>query len=287
MIKPLFPDGKEKCITFSYDDGVTQDRRLVELFNKYQIKGTFNLNSGAFGKHNPASGFDKPVTHNKIEASEVNELYAGHEVAIHTLTHPRLQYLSKETIAYEIRQDRENLEALVGYPVIGMAYPFGTYNDIVLEELKAAGIRYSRTVNSTYTFSMPQDFLQWHPTCHFGEEKMQEVLERFLEDEKDQCEFARLKVLYIWGHAYELDGNDTWPLMEELCERISDRSDIWYATNGEICSYNDAVNALVFSENKQIVRNESALPVWLMVNGQKLKVGAGECIRLDKINQFQ
>ena len=38
--------GKKKAITFSYDDGVTQDERLISLFNKYGLKCTFNLNSG-------------------------------------------------------------------------------------------------------------------------------------------------------------------------------------------------------------------------------------------------
>lgn len=42
--------GKMKAITFSYDDGVTQDRRLVELFNRYGVKGTFNLNSELLGR---------------------------------------------------------------------------------------------------------------------------------------------------------------------------------------------------------------------------------------------
>ena len=38
-------DGKNKAITFSYDDAVTQDIRLIELFDKYGVKGTFNINS--------------------------------------------------------------------------------------------------------------------------------------------------------------------------------------------------------------------------------------------------
>ena len=37
--------GKMKAITFSYDDGVTQDKRLVDIFNKYGLKATFNINS--------------------------------------------------------------------------------------------------------------------------------------------------------------------------------------------------------------------------------------------------
>lgn len=35
-------EGKRKAVTFSYDDGVEQDKRLVELFARYQVKGTFN-----------------------------------------------------------------------------------------------------------------------------------------------------------------------------------------------------------------------------------------------------
>lgn len=41
-----FPGGKFKALTMSYDDGVIDDERLVNIFNKYGIKGTFNINSG-------------------------------------------------------------------------------------------------------------------------------------------------------------------------------------------------------------------------------------------------
>lgn len=41
---PLFPQGKKKALTLSYDDGVTQDERLIGLMQRYGIKGTFNIN---------------------------------------------------------------------------------------------------------------------------------------------------------------------------------------------------------------------------------------------------
>lgn len=41
--------GKRKQVTFSYDDGVTQDIRLAELFHKYGLKATFNINSELLG----------------------------------------------------------------------------------------------------------------------------------------------------------------------------------------------------------------------------------------------
>ena len=45
-------NGKKKAVTFSYDDGVTQDIRLIEIFNRYGLRATFNLNSGLLGGMN-------------------------------------------------------------------------------------------------------------------------------------------------------------------------------------------------------------------------------------------
>ena len=44
-----FPGGKAKALTLSYDDGVRQDKKLIEIFNKNGIKGTFNIHSEGFG----------------------------------------------------------------------------------------------------------------------------------------------------------------------------------------------------------------------------------------------
>ena len=45
----------KKMLTFSYDDGIYQDERLVEIFNKYGMKATFNLNTGI---QSPESNFE-------------------------------------------------------------------------------------------------------------------------------------------------------------------------------------------------------------------------------------
>ena len=53
MIKfDRYKDGKRYALTFSYDDGCAQDRRLVELFNKYEMKATFNFNSRQINDYN-------------------------------------------------------------------------------------------------------------------------------------------------------------------------------------------------------------------------------------------
>ena len=48
-------NGKNKAVTFSFDDGLTQDIRLLEILNKYDLKCTFNLNSERLGRTNPFS----------------------------------------------------------------------------------------------------------------------------------------------------------------------------------------------------------------------------------------
>jgi len=45
-IEKLFCDGKTKALSFSYDDGVFQNLKLVPILNHYGVKATFNLHSG-------------------------------------------------------------------------------------------------------------------------------------------------------------------------------------------------------------------------------------------------
>ena len=53
-IYTCFPGGKHKVLTMSYDDGKIHDRRLIALFNKYGIKGTFHINgNGLFDDMGP------------------------------------------------------------------------------------------------------------------------------------------------------------------------------------------------------------------------------------------
>ena len=124
-----YPGGKHKALTMSYDDGRASDRRLVEIFNRYGIRGTFNLNSGLWERGD------------RIDPSEVPELYRGHEVACHTVTHPTIERCPLPEAAEQVLQDRRGLEALTGYPVRGLAYPNGSLSEEIANMLPACGIR--------------------------------------------------------------------------------------------------------------------------------------------------
>lgn len=227
-------NGKLKAVTFSYDDAVTQDQRLIEIFNKYGLKATFNLNSELLGKPNMLIREDVTVAHVKPRACEIAKIYAGHEVAAHTLTHPSLPRCDDAEVIRQVQKDVENLSEIVGYQVVGMAYPGGgVNNDERVAKLirENTDIKYARTITSTHNFDIQSDLFRFNPTVyHHGEfDKMFELAEKFINLETDTP-----KIFYIWGHAYEFDINNSWARFEEFCKLISGKDDIFYGTNREV-----------------------------------------------------
>lgn len=226
-------NGKYKAVTFSYDDGVTQDIRLVQLFDKYHLKATFNLNSELLGKPGMLNIGDTPINHNKVRPNEVAPLYRNHEVAVHTLTHPNLTTLDEEEIVRQVETDRANLSELCGNEVVGMAYPCGGVNndERVAEVLqRRTGVKYARTIKSVYSFEPQTQLLRFNPSVHhIDTEKLFALADEFL-----ALQPSSPQIFYIWGHSYELDLNDGWEIFEKFCEKISGKDDIFYGTNREV-----------------------------------------------------
>lgn len=277
-----WPGGKTKCLTLSYDDGVEQDLRLMEMMRAHGVCGTFNLNPGLFGRAGRVTGGKREVSHNKLSAERVPEAYRGQEIAAHGWEHAAMFGMDTARCTHEILKSRAALEELLRQPVTGYAYAFGTNDDTIVKAAQASGIRYARTVISTERFDIPQDFLRWDPTCHHNAEKLFELAEEFLSDKPYFSFFSPAKLFYIWGHAYEFDQDDNWERMEELLELLGGRDDVWYATNGEIESYVAAWRGLIFSADSSSVQNPSATAVWLgsSFDRETVRVGAGETVRL-------
>ncbi len=225
-------DGKMKAVTFSYDDGVTQDRRLIEAFNKYGLKGTFNINSGLLGTQNVLTYGDRSAQHNKVNPEEVGALYKGHEVAVHTITHPHLPGLAEEEIIRQVEGDRLALSELCGYEVVGMAYPVGGVNfDLRVADIirQHTGVRYARTSVHTFNFELQKDLYIFAPTVHHNDtERCMKIIDDFLALQADKPQ-----LLYIWGHSYEFDLFDNWDFLDEICKKLAGHDDIFYGTNRE------------------------------------------------------
>ena len=225
---------KKKAITFSFDDGVTQDIRMVELMNRYGLKSTFNLNSELLGRSGTLSRNGERISHYKVDPKDVRSIYEGHEVAVHTLTHPNLTELTQAEIIRQVETDRQNLSKLVGYEVVGMAYPCGGVNndDRVAEIIKAhTGVKYARTITSTNSFAPGENLYRFNPSVYYLDfDRMMELGRQFVELKTDEP-----AVFYIWGHSYEMDYQpDCWAKLDEFFRLISGKDDIFYGTNRDV-----------------------------------------------------
>lgn len=226
-------NGRKKAVTFSFDDGVTQDIRLIEILNKYGLKATFNLNSEFLGLDGTLDRNGRTVRHDKISPDKIKEIYTGHEVAGHTLTHPFLPDCSDEEIIRQVERDRENLSRLCGYEVVSMAYPCGgeNNNDRVAEIIRSnTKIKLARTITSTYSFDVQSNLLRFNPTVYYVDDRLDEIVDEFL-----ALEPTSEALLYIWGHSYEMDAEYiTWEKFEQVCKRLANHDDIFYGTNKEV-----------------------------------------------------
>lgn len=221
-----FSNGKKKALTFSFDDGNVDDIRLIEILDRYGLKGTFNLNAGKLTYRDCWVYADcKEVRH--INYVDHPDLYVNHEVACHSYTHPRLELLDAATLHNELALDKKVLEFLYGVSMRGMALPFGTWSDAVVEEAKANGFLYCRSIEATNAFTLPDGVLL-HPTCHFKAKNLNQLADAFLATDADE------QLFYIWGHSYELVTEEDWEAFEAFCRRVSGKEDVWYCTNAEV-----------------------------------------------------
>lgn len=268
-----FPGGRCKALTMSYDDGVESDIRLIEIFNKYGIKGTFNVNAGLTGSAGRNS--------TRIPLERIKEVYQGHEVATHCYTHPTIARCPLVGVAAEILKDREVLEKVTGEPVRGHAYPNGSYSDDIKDLFKKLGIAYGRVTRpnpSGLEYQLPKDPLEWHPTCHHNASNLMERAKWLVESQSKEY----LRLMYVWGHSYEFNKDDNWEVIEEFCEYMGGREDIWYATNIEIIDYMEVLERLKFSANGECVYNPSAKSAWLGIDGEKIvEVPGGAYVNLE------
>lgn len=258
-----FPGGKHKALTLSYDDGKTADRRLVDIMNRHGIRGTFHLNAGKFGRDG------------RIECDEAAALYAGHEISAHSLTHPTLTRMPRELVVQQLLEDRRGLERIAGYPVRGMSYPNGAFNDEIASLLPHLGLMYARTIVSTGRFDVPDDWLRWPATCHHNDNLLGHA-HAFNALFKQHMPY----LFYVWGHSYEFDNDNNWGLIEEFCALMSGRAEIWYATNIEIVDYLDAARRLQFTMDCDRVFNPSAQTVWISVEGDVREIPSGRLCAL-------
>ena len=247
----------KKYITIRFDDGITQDARIIEIFKKYNIDCcTFYVNTGLGGANWAWVGqsFNRPdVTHIRYTRKELQSgIYDGFDVECHTLNHPSLKNYTERQVTNEVGKDATNIKKIFGYEPVGLAWPGGDteWNETNLKTILATtNIRYgSCTTRNTQMglgkFSLPQYFMTWYPTCGFSDADSLTLLNEFI-----AADCTEDMLFYVWGHGYEFDIFNSWDKFERMVKTIS-----------EAAAADDSIVLVTNAEFYQLFKDE--IPAW-------------------------
>ncbi len=228
----------KKYFTLSFDDGITQDLKIIEILKKYNVNCiSFNVNTGLCGVSwdwvGPRIGHPE-VRHDRLTQEQLESgIYKDYDVCVHTLHHPSLKQHDNNVAALreEVVGDAENICAFTGSMPVGMAWPGGDneYTETTIRLiLENTGIRFARGILSTHTYQLPTYFMQWQPTCSLCDPAVLELADAFV---KAEC--TEDMIFYVWGHGYELDAFDLYGKLDALIEKMVNAGDVELVTNTE------------------------------------------------------
>jgi len=131
-----------------YQDNLT---RMLPLLKKYNMKATvYVVSRETHNRWDTEHPSNPDVRVPLLSADEIKLLDAsGHvEIGGHTLSHAKLNELDANEQAIEIRENKHDLEGILGHPILSFAYPFGYLNESAKTEARKAGYEYAVATDS-------------------------------------------------------------------------------------------------------------------------------------------
>lgn len=151
-LKPIyFVDTKEKKVSLSFDAawGAEYTPKLLEILEKHKVKTTFFLTNIWLEDYPEVA---------KLIASK------GHEIGMHSVTHPHMNSLSDAQILEELQGNAKMITDITGFKPKVFRPPFGEYNDKVINVINNAGF---------YPIQWSIDSLDWK-----NDSKEQDIIDR-------------------------------------------------------------------------------------------------------------
>ena len=210
-----------KIVSLSFDDGTIYDVKFIELLNKYNLKATLNLNSGI---EDFVWYYNDVFPIKRLKLREHVELYKGHEVASHSLTHPYFSSLEEGEVIRQVKEDIANLNEIFNIKVEGFAFPFHDQTEqnilTVKENVELSYIRYSCLKNDY----IHKDRYHIHLNALYDDVDIYEKLEQYAHTDIENSLFV------IAGHSYEFEVKNDWEKIEKLLKYLSENKDLTVLT---------------------------------------------------------
>ena len=200
---------------------------------------------------------------NKVISSDlIRTIAKDFEIGGHTYNHTWLTQLDENTMSYELRESKNVLESIVRREVVSFCYPRGLYNKKVIEKVKQSGYKIARTTKSLCTtLSTP---LECHPTIHAFDYNLiakgkhvvtasdrslatklllyGSIFKRWDMIAKKSLDHVLENggIWHLWGHSWEINRYDNWPLLRDVLEYAKVNGRIYgaeFVTNGMLVGY--------------------------------------------------
>ena len=267
MVKKLYPGGYKKAFNITYDDGVLQDKRFVQLLDKYGIPGTFHLNSQLmqeqFSWTHPNGD-----TITRLPLAAAANLYKNHEVASHTLTHPDFTNLPESEILRQMSKDKQALQQLCGRDVVGFGVPFDYFDTVAASCARQCGFLYARNSEQSLNYTPPYDYFNWSVGIYHLNPLLHQYVQGFFNTDEE------LALCQIVGHSYDLDTENMWDDMETILALVAQNTDTVALTHAQLVTYLKAMRTAWISDTA--IDNRSAHTLWFEVDGKVVSLKPGE-----------
>ncbi|MCE7744734.1 MAG: polysaccharide deacetylase family protein [Candidatus Heimdallarchaeota archaeon] len=132
-------------------DFISQLRKNGVIINSNKFSYTNNIERDSlYTKYQKELKLEK--LDNALSSAELKQLSKSKyiEIGAHTVTHPNLTLLSREEAISEIKESKEFLENLLKKEIQHFAYPYGYYNELILEITKSLGFKSAATVENQW-----------------------------------------------------------------------------------------------------------------------------------------
>ncbi|HUH66442.1 MAG TPA: polysaccharide deacetylase family protein [Syntrophales bacterium] len=200
----------------TWDDGIVDDVRLVEILRGHNARATFCLNPGLYGRERSLGWIHENKEVWRLSIGELPHVYEGLEVCSHSMTHPYLTHLPAELLDWEVTASRDMLQEIFRKPVLGFCYPFNTWNEVVKAALRSAGYLWARGGHDNAGLFPPRDPLEFNFSCHFLSPDFWPMFDAAKE---------RNSVFSFWGHSFEMANDAMWQDFEGTLKKISEDQD--------------------------------------------------------------
>jgi len=138
---------KRGLVGLTFDDGyVGLLENALPVLQRHDFTATMYIVSGLLGGTNQ---WDEGPVRPLLSADEVLQLAdAGMEIGSHSASHIRLVGVGAERLKTEVGDSRSQLSGLLGHPVRGFAYPWGTMDAAARQAVRDAGFDYACAVET-------------------------------------------------------------------------------------------------------------------------------------------